>query len=63
MGQVYARPIVGLAAKLTAGYIAGAIGVTDRAGVLRAVYIVLIVLFGEFLALYRLARTLIRQRP
>jgi len=29
-----ARPIVGLAAKLTAGYIASAIGVTDRAEVL-----------------------------
>jgi len=44
---VYARPIVGLAAqlatKLTVGYTAGAVGVTDRAGVLRAVYVVLTV--------------------
>jgi len=35
---VYARPVVGLAAwlaaKLTAGYIAGAVGVIDRARVL-----------------------------
>ena len=42
-----ARPVVGLAAqlaaKLTAGYTASAVGVADRAGVLRAVYIVLIV--------------------
>jgi len=38
MGQVYARPVVGLAArlaaKLTVGYIAGAIGVADCARVL-----------------------------
>jgi len=47
MGQVCAGPIVGLAAwlaaKLTAGCIAGAVGVIDRAGVLWAVYKVLIV--------------------
>ena len=47
IGQVYAGPIAGLAtqlaAKLTAGYMAGAIGVIDRARVLRAVYKVLIV--------------------
>jgi len=44
---VYARPVVGLAiwlaAKLTAGYMAGAIGVIDYTRVLRAVYKVLIV--------------------
>jgi len=44
---VCAGPAVGLAtrlaAKLTAGYTAGAIGVIDRARVLRAVYKVLIV--------------------
>ena len=38
---------------------AGAIGVINRAKVLRAVYVVLIVWFREFLALYRLAYTLI----
>jgi len=38
---------------------AGAIGVTDRARMLRAVYKVLIVWFKEFLALYRLDYTLI----
>jgi len=38
---VCAGPAVGLAAKLTAGYTASAIGVADRARVLRAVYIVL----------------------
>jgi len=47
MGQVYARPVAGLAirlaAKLIAGCTAGAIKVTDRARVLRAVYIVLAV--------------------
>ena len=63
MGQVCARPAVGLAARLaaelTAGYIAGAVGVADRAGVLQAVCVVLAVWFGEFLALYRLARALI----
>jgi len=60
---VCARPTVGLAArlaaKLTVGYTAGAVGVADRARVLRAVCIVLIVWFGEFLALYRLAHALI----
>ena len=63
MGQVYARPVVGLAARLaakfTAGYTAGAVGVIDRARVLRAVYIVLAVWFREFLALYRLTYALI----
>ena len=67
IGQVYARPVAGLAArlaaKLTAGCIAGAVGVIDRAGVLQAVYKVLIVWFREFLALYRLNYALIRQRP
>ena len=56
---MYAGPITGLAAKLTAGCIAGAVGVADRDGVLRAVYVVLIVWFGEFLALYRSAYALI----
>jgi len=59
-----ARPAVGLAAqlaaKLTAGCAAGAVGVADCARVLWAVYIVLAVWFGEFLALYRLAYALIR---
>ena len=58
-----ARPAVGLAvqlaAKLTAGCTAGAIGVADRARVLRAVYVVLVVWFREFLALYCLAYALI----
>jgi len=47
VGQVYAKPTVGLAvwlaAKLTAGYIAGAVGVIDYARVLQAVCKVLIV--------------------
>ena len=47
IGQVCAGPVVGLAVwlatKLTAGYIAGAIGVADYAGVLWAVYKVFIV--------------------
>ena len=63
MGQVYAGPVAGLAAELTAGCMAGAIGVIDCAGVLWAVCIVLIVWFREFLALYRLACALIRWRP
>ena len=42
-----------------AGCTAGAIGVTDHARVLRAVYKVLIVWFREFLALYRLDHALI----
>ena len=54
-----AGPVVGLAAKLTVGYMAGAVGVIDCAKVLRAVYIVLAVWFKEFLALYHLAYTLI----
>ena len=54
-----AGPTVGLAAKLTAGYTAGAVGVIDCAKVLRAVYVVFIVWFREFLALYYLARALI----
>ena len=54
-----ARPTVGLAAELMAGYTASAIGVVDRARVLRAIYIVLIVWFREFLALYHLAYALI----
>jgi len=48
-----------LAAKLTVGYIACAIEVTNRARALRAVLIALIVWFKEFLALYYLAYTLI----
>ena len=60
---MYAGPVVGLAiwlaAKLTAGCMAGAVGVIDRARVLWAIYKVLIVWFGEFLALYRLDRALI----
>ena len=44
-----------LAAKLTAGCTAGAVGVADRAGVLRAVCEVLAVWFGEFLALYNVS--------
>jgi len=47
VGRVYAGPIVGLAArlaaKLTVGYTAGAIGVVDRARVLWAVCKVLVV--------------------
>jgi len=47
IGQVYARPAVGLAirlaAKLIAGYTASAIGVIDYARVLQAIYKVLIV--------------------
>ena len=42
---------VRLAAELTAGCTAGAAGVADRAGVLRAVLVVLVVWFEEFLAL------------
>jgi len=42
-----------------AGCIASAVGVIDYARVLWAVYIVLIVWFKEFLALYRLAYALI----
>ena len=61
------RPTAGLAAqlatKLTAGCTAGAVGVVDRARVLQAVFIVLIVWFKEFLALCRSAYTLIRWRP
>jgi len=64
---VCARPAVGLAArlaaKLMAGCAAGAIGVADYAGVLRAIYIVLMVWFREFLALYHLAYALIQRRP
>jgi len=52
-----------LAAKLAAGYMAGAVGVTNYARALWAVLIVLIVWFREFLALYRLAYTLIWRRP
>jgi len=48
-----------LAAKLTAGCMAGAIGVANYARALRAVLIALIVWFKEFLALYRLAYALI----
>jgi len=63
MGQVYAGPVVGLAVrlatKLMVGCTAGAIGVADRARVLRAVCKVLIVWFREFLALYRLDYALI----
>ena len=60
---MYARPAVGLAARLAAGltasYTAGTIGVIDRARALRAVLRVLMVWFNRFLALYRLAYTLI----
>ena len=60
---MYAGPTAGLAArlaaKLTAGCTAGAAGVVDRAGVLWAVLVVLMVWFKEFLALYRLAYALI----
>jgi len=63
IGQVCARPTAGLAAQLAAKLIAGctasAVGVADRAGVLQAVYKVLVVWFREFLALYRLDRALI----
>ena len=52
-----------LAAKLTAGCIAGAIGVADYTRALRAVLIAFIVWFKEFLALYYLAYALIQQRP
>jgi len=48
-----------LAAELTAGCTAGAIGVANCARALRAVLVALIVWFEEFLALYRLARALI----
>jgi hypothetical protein len=50
---------VWLATRLMAGYIASAIGVIDCTRVLWAVLKVLIVWFKEFLALYRLAYTLI----
>ena len=47
IGQVYAGPTAGLAvrlaAKLMAGYMASAIGVTDHARVLRAIFVVLVV--------------------
>ena len=47
IGRVCARPTVGLAAqlaaKLTVGYIASTIEVIDRAGVLQAILIILIV--------------------
>ena len=48
-----------LAAKLTAGYTAGAIGVINCTRALWAVLIALIVWFEEFLALYYSAYTLI----
>jgi len=48
-----------LAAKLTAGYIASAVGVANYARALRAVLIALVVWFEKFLALYHLARALI----
>jgi hypothetical protein len=67
IGRGCAGPTAGLAAwlaaGLTAGCAAGAVGVADRARALRAVLRVLIVWFNGFLALYRLARALIRQRP
>jgi len=63
IGQACARPAAGLAArlatKLTAGCIAGAVGVTNYARALRAILIALMVWFKEFLALYRLAYALI----
>jgi len=63
VGQVCAGPVVGLAvwlaAKLTAGCTASAVGVVDRARVLWAVCEVLIVWFKEFLALYCLDCALI----
>ena len=48
-----------LAARLAAGGTARAVGVIDRAGVPRAVLVVLIVWFKEFFTLYRSAYTLI----
>ena len=48
------------AARLTAGYPACAAGVTDRAGVLRPVLILLVAWVVGFLALSHLARALIR---
>ena len=48
-----------LAAKLTVGCMAGAIGVTNCARALWAVLIALVVWFKEFLALYRSAYALI----
>ena len=64
IGRVYAGPTAELAARLaaelTAGCTAGAIGVANYARALRAVLIALMVWFEEFLALYRLAYTLIR---
>ena len=58
--RVYARPAVGLAARLAAKLVAGyTIGVTDYTGALRAVYVLLIVGFKGFLALYYLERALI----
>ena len=64
---MYTGPIVGLAArlaaKLAAGSMAGAAGVVDYTGVLQAVFIVLMVWFKEFFALYHLAYALIWRRP
>ena len=55
---------VRLATILVVGYITSAIGVVDRAGALRAVLIVLIVWFKEFLALsVRLRQYSRRCRP
>ena len=48
-----------LAAKLAAGYTAGAIGVIDLTWALRPVLIVLIFWLAELLVLYRLAYALI----
>jgi len=48
-----------LAAELTAGCTASAVGVADYARALWAILIALIVWFKEFLALYRLAHALI----
>ena len=63
IGQVFARPIVGLAAylaaELAAGYTAGAIGVADLTRALRPVLVVLIFWLAELLVLYRSAYALI----
>ena len=63
ISRVFARAIVGLAAllaaKLVAGYIAGAIGVADLTRALRPIFIVLIFWLVELLVLYHLAHTLI----
>ena len=53
---MYTRPIVGVATRLVAGL---TVRVTDCAGALRAVLVVLAVWFVRFLVFSRLARALI----